>query len=141
VIETMALLFQLLGDPAFDGLATWYNGPTGIMRNGEQLRPGGATVAVDDSEWARLQGKHLLILSEDGRYAVLRVTDTGYLYDVGEFYRATPYSDNFINTKEWRATWRESGPAYRIVVDIPEQMFWRLFETYETQRVWAWVIE
>jgi hypothetical protein len=136
MIETMALLFQLLGDPAFDGLATWYNGPTGIMRNGEQLRPGGATVAVDDSEWAWLQGKHLLILSDTGRYAVLRVTDTGYLYDAGDFCRSA-YSRYFVPVDHVAAI----GPRLHVVVDIPERTFFETFGVFDTQRVWAWVIE
>ena len=136
MLETMALLFQLLGDPALDGLATYYNGPTNTMRNGEPFVLSGATVAVDDSEWAQLQGKHLLILSDTGRYAVLRVTDTGYLNNAGEFSRSV-YSRYFVKADSPAA----SSARHRIVVDIPKRTFFDVFGGCETQRVWAWVIE
>ncbi len=48
------------------GLATWYDGPTDTMRNGEKLDLAGLTCAVDDAAWPLLKGKRVRVRRQSG---------------------------------------------------------------------------
>lgn len=133
----LAVLVTLIGRmPDLDGLATWYDGPGPVTRGGEAFDTAMSIVAVDDSHWPEWAGKVLLIVSDDGRVAALRIADTGYLYDAGEFYRSA-YSRGYVHPEN-PAAW---GAPYRVVVDIPEQTFRAVFGDSETRYVWCWVVE
>jgi hypothetical protein len=72
--------------PDLAGLSTWYGPPAFLdgdeMANGEPLRLGGATLAVDVSRKAWL-GREALVLTECGEIYRVRVTDTGRLANAG----------------------------------------------------------
>ena len=133
----LSVIIALLGQPTFDGLATWYTGPGLYTRSGEPFRLDMPICAVDDLEWAALQGKALIVISDDGHVATLRVSDTGNLYAAGEFYRSVYHLHHFVPRENPAA----QGPAYRVVLDIPELTFLAVFQDLETRRVWAWVVE
>ena len=134
---TLTLLIQLIGrNPDMDGLATYYNGPGPYTRSGELFTLDMPICAVDAMFWPEMEGKTLLIVSDDGRIASLRVADTGHLYDAGEFHRSA-YSKRYVHPEN-PAAW---GPPYRVVVDIPELAFLAVFGDSETRHVWCWVME
>ena len=132
----LAMLINLIGrNPDLDGLATYYNGPGPVTKSGEPFTLDMQICAVDAMFWPEMAGKTLLIVSDDGRYATLRVADTGYLHDAGEFHKSI-YSRGYTHPENPAA----SGPPYRVVVDIPELTFLAVFGDSETRRVWCWVM-
>ena len=103
------------------GLATWYDGPTEVMRNGEKLDLAGLTCAVDASVWEDLKGRSVRVRpqgqAEGG--AILRVTDSGYLKAAGRF-MWDPLRRRYI-----ASLW--PGYGQYVVVDIPRDTHQRLF--------------
>ena len=134
MLESLAMILALLsrpvGPPDYAGLATWYGEPYigRPMRDGEPLRADGMTCAVDASEWARLAGR-TLIVGVEGRYVRLRVTDTGRLYDAGQF-----------AFDAHRQTWAPAEAGPRVVIDVPAETYKRLFAADgDTRLVSVWV--
>jgi len=132
---TLSILVSMLGEPVLDGLATYYNGPGPYTRGGNAFVLNAPICSVDDSEWELLRGKTLLIVSDDGHMATLRVDDTGWLYNAGKFYRSS-YSRYFVPASDSVA----HPDAWPIVVDIPERTFEAIFGDLETRHVWAWIV-
>lgn len=109
------------------GLATWYDGPTDTMRNGEKLDLAGMTCAVDASVWADLKGKALRVRRQgqkDDPGVLLRVTDSGYLRSAGRFLWE-PLGRRYIPTIF-------PGYGQYVVVDIPRETHRRLFDGHTT---------
>jgi len=134
---TLSILVNLIGrNPDLDGLATYYVGPGPVTRSGEPFSLDMPIVAVDTSYWPEWAGRTLLIVSDDGHVAALRIADTGNLHDAGLFYRSA-YSRYFVPADS-AAAW---GLPHRVVADIPERTFRSIFGDSETRRVWCWVME
>ena len=139
-MTAIAVLLMLSMTPGFEamtpvmmlsGLATHYGG-TGdpsytVFRNGDPYAANAPVCAVDDSLWPDLRGAVLLVLSESGKYGVLRVVDTGYLYNAGRFRRG-------------KHRWIPAETGLRVEIDIPYETFLRVFDTDDTQRVRMWVM-
>ncbi|HOG47659.1 MAG TPA: hypothetical protein PLJ35_08185 [Anaerolineae bacterium] len=112
------------------GLATWYDGPTDTMRNGEKLDLAGLTCAVDASVWADLQGKTVRLRRQgrrDDPGILLRVTDSGYLRSAGRFVW-DPLGRRYIPSIL-------PGYGQYVVVDIPRETHARLFAGHTTSVV------
>ena len=127
----LLILVMLLGQPRLVGLASHYDqcfSPACVFRNGEPWSPDAQIVAVDDSEYRELAGKQLLIVTENGRVAVLKVADSGYLYRAGYFERG-PWA------------WRSASAGVQFVIDIPRDRFLAAFETLDTQLVSVFVLD
>jgi len=134
----IALLTALAGSPNFDGLATWYgvgDGSGNVFRSGEMFSLTAPVCAVDASLWPELQGKTLLIVSEE-RAVGLRVADSGNLYAAGKF-RESLFSRHFVPVGSPAGV----GPELSVVVDIPRGAFVNAFGDAETRRVAVWVVE
>ena len=104
------------------GLATWYEGPTDTMRNGEKLDLGGMTCAVDAAAWLELKGKVVRVRrlgQPDDPGVLLRVTDSGYLRKAGRFVW------DALSCRYVPSIFRSYG-VY-VVVDIPRDTHRRLF--------------
>jgi len=135
-MEILAVVATLIGrEPDLIGLSTWYDGPTALTRSGEYFNLNGDTCAVDWGIYKELVGCHMLILSSDGHAAVLRVNDSGYLYNAGLF-RRSKVSDFFLPAKSPNAT----GKEYRVVIDIPRDTYKRIFGNSKTRLIAAWKI-
>jgi len=135
----LIVLTQLLGVPALQGLATYYEYDSGVMRNGEQLDLAGRTCAVDDSEWAKLQDHLLLIVAwgPEGplgsvRAGLFRVTDTGLLYDAGQF------APDQHDAHGWPIRWAKAERGEQIALDLPRDAFRLLSPLGHTIQVAAW---
>jgi len=134
----VSLLLQLLGAPAFDGLATWYgidDGSSERFATGEAFRLDAPYCALDVSEWEAWQGRTLLVLSvADGRYAELVVSDAGRLY------RPAPRRMSMWTPYIWLAADDPSGigPARGFVLDIPHDTYVEVFGDERTRHVLAW---
>lgn len=104
------------------GLATWYEGPTDTMRNGEKLDLNGMTCAVDAADWPDMKGKTLRVRRQgqpDDAGVLLRVTDSGYLRSAGRFLW-NPLGRRYVRSPF-------QGHGLYVVVDIPRETHRRLF--------------
>ena len=127
------IIMANLGLPALVGLATYYDADSdaAVFRSGERYFASSRTCAVDASEFAKLADSWLLILSDSGASAILRVNDSGYLYRAGQFQRADN-GPHFVPAAEDR------DETSRVVIDIPVETFIDIFGTNETQVVYVW---
>lgn len=112
----LVLLLMWYGQPLMSGSATHYDEGT-LTRSEEPFDLNSFTCGVDDSMWAELRGKTLVVLAESGRFTYLRVNDTGYL-------------------RRFTSDWIHPG-----VVDVPRGTFLKVFESLDTQHVWVWLAE
>ncbi len=134
MLETLAVILALMqrpvGPPDLVGLATYYDFADGsIMRDGTPLRTDGMTCAVDASEWERLAGREIIV-GVEGRYMRLRVTDTGRLYDAGQF---------AFDAR--RRTWLPATSGPRVILDVPAGTYRRLFaKDGDTRLVQVWIV-
>ena len=139
-MTAIAVLLMLSMIPPFEamtpellpsGLATHYGGPGDplytVFRNGDPYAADAPVCAVDDSLWPDLKGMVVFVLSESGEYGVLRVVDTGRLYDAGRFRRG-------------KHRWIPAETGLRVEIDIPYETFLRIFGTDDTQKVHMWVL-
>ena len=129
-----ALLAMLLATPTLTGLATHYDASTHagrLTRSGEPYRANAPACAVDDERWNELCGKWLLVVASNGRRAVLRVNDSGYLSKAGTF--------AWSNERGYYVPAPDS--ELLVVVDIPEDTFRRLGPDGETIHVKVWILE
>ena len=129
----VAILSMAWGQPELAGLATHYDYGE-VTRDGSPFRLDAPTCAVDASEWERLRGRMVYVLADNGRLAVLRVTDTGRLYDAGRFEWAV-----IVFGELEVARWWPSADGDRVVLDVPRETFRKLSPDLETVRVRVWV--
>jgi len=126
-------LVTVLGQPALVGLATFYDYGE-VTRDGSPFLLDAPTCAVDASEWERLRGRTVLVLADNGRWAMLRVNDTGRLYRAGRFtWDVRPRGEAQV------ARWWPAEQGERVVLDVPAQTFRKLSPDGETVRVQVWV--
>ena len=99
---------------------TTHHGPSAITRSGEYFP---------------LNGAYVLIVSDTGRAAMLRVNDSGYLTNAGLF-RRSKVSDYFLPVSSPVGF----GRVYPVAIDLPRQAFQRIFGNTRTRLVYVWVI-
>jgi len=117
---------------AMEGLATHYDASAHderLTRSEEPYRANAPACAVDDERWDELCGKWLLVVASNGRRAVLRVNDSGYLSKAGTFAWSAD-----------RGYYVPDPNGEPVVLDIPERTFRRLSPDGETIQIRAWVI-
>jgi len=101
-----------------------------LTRSGEPYRGDALTCAVDAGVYQDLAGSWLLVMADNGRWLPLRVNDSGYLTAAGCF--------AWSAEKGYYVPDPEGLP---VMVDVPEQTFYRLSPDGETIAVWIFLLE